>query len=183
MPIRRTVFLSHSQITALIRDKIAINVMQDYYRNHQGKPIVIVGVMKGAYVFLNDIGLWMQGENIYIDFVEVKSRRGKNIEPPVLVRDLDIDIAGKYVFIVDEINDTGATLNFLVENFKNRNPAAVRTICLIESKKSKHKADFFAKEVTGKENRFYYGYGMDDERGFGRNSNCVYYDEEIKDPE
>ena len=111
-------------------------------KDYEGKNLVLVSILKGSVVFMADL---MRAVSIpcSIDFMVVSSYGGGNTTSTGLVKiikDLDGDLSGKDVLIVEDILDTGITLSNLVPMLKMRNPNSVK-ICTILDKPSRRKAD------------------------------------------
>ena len=132
-------------------------------RDYAGKDLLLVSILKGAVVFMADL---MREVKIpfAIDFMVVSSYGGANTSSTGLVKiikDLDADLTGRNVLIVEDILDTGITLSKLVPVLKMRNPESVK-ICTILSKPSRRKADI-EPDYCGFEvpDEFVVGYGLD----------------------
>ena len=132
-------------------------------RDYAGKQLLLVSILKGGVVFMADL---MRAVTIpcAIDFMVVSSYGGSNTMSTGLVKiikDLDADLSGKDVLIVEDILDTGITLSNLMPMLKMRNPNSVR-LCTILSKPSRRKAeiepDYLGFEVP---DEFVVGYGLD----------------------
>ena len=132
-------------------------------RDYAGKDLLLVSILKGGAVFMADL---MRAITIPcdIDFMVVSSYGGANTETTGLVKiikDLDADLSGRHVLLVEDILDTGVTLSNLVPMLKLRNPSSVR-LCTILSKPSRRKADiepdYLGFEVP---DEFVVGYGLD----------------------
>ena len=122
-----------------------------------------MSILKGAVVFMADL---MRAVSIpcSIDFMVVSSYGGTNTETTGLVKivkDLDADLTGKDVLIVEDVLDTGVTLSNLVPMLKMRNPSSVK-ICAILDKPARRKTDIAA-DYRGFEvpDAFVVGYGLD----------------------
>src|SRR5919204_2213750 len=122
----------------------------------------VVAVLKGAFVFLSDLIRHMPGY-VSLDFMAVSSyAKGTTTSGEVrLLKDLDTTLDGRNVVIVEDIVDTGLTLNYLQEILRARNPRTLRTACLL-SKPSRRKVNVKV-EYIGFEipDRFVVGYGLD----------------------
>ena len=152
------VLLSEEEIRAKCQE-MGARISQDY----KGKNLMLVTVLKGAVVFLADLmrALDVPAE---IDFMVVSSYGGANTTSTGLVKivkDLDQDLSGKDVLIVEDILDTGVTLSHLVPMLKLRRPNSVR-LCTILSKPSRRKVDI-EPDYCGFEvpDEFVVGYGLD----------------------
>ena len=133
----KTVLVSEEQLKAKVAE-LGARISKDY----EGKNLVLVSILKGSVVFMADL---MRAVTIpcSIDFMVVSSYGGSNTVTSGLVKiikDLDGDLSGKDVLIVEDILDTGVTLSKLVPMLKMRNPNSVK-ICTILDKPSRRKAD------------------------------------------
>ena len=153
----RAVLVSEQQL----KDKVAqlgAQISQDY----AGKDLVLVSILKGAVVFMADL---MRAVTIpcSIDFMVVSSYGAGTTTTGLvkIIKDLDSDLSGKDVLIVEDILDTGVTLSNLVPMLKMRNPNSVK-ICTILDKPSRRKAniqpDYEGFQVP---DEFVVGYGLD----------------------
>ena len=132
-------------------------------RDYEGKNLLLVSILKGSVVFMADIMRAIKVPNA-IDFMVVSSYGGANTTTTGLVKiikDLDSDLTGKDVLIVEDILDTGVTLSNLVPMLKMRNPNSVK-ICTILDKPSRRKADI-QPDYEGYQvpDEFVVGYGLD----------------------
>ena len=131
-------------------------------RDYAGKDLLLVSILKGAVVIMADI---MRAVTIpcAIDFMQVSSYGSGTTSSGLvkIIKDLDQDLSGKDLLIVEDVLDTGITLSNLVPMLKLRNPNSVK-ICAILDKPSRRKADIKA-EYTGFQipDAFVVGYGLD----------------------
>ena len=131
-------------------------------RDYEGKELVLVGVLKGGFVFLADL---MRKISIPVDMDLIAvSSYGSATESSGVVRiikDIDVDVEGKHVLIVEDLVDTGLTLRHLKDLFRTRNPLSVK-ICTAFDKPSRRKVDIEV-EYAGIEvpDKFIVGYGLD----------------------
>ena len=132
-------------------------------RDYEGHDLLLVSILKGSVVFMADL---MRAVKIpcAIDFMVVSSYGGANTSSTGLVKiikDLDQDLSGKDVLIVEDILDTGITLSHLMPMLQMRKPNSLR-LCTILSKPSRRKADiepdYLGFEVP---DEFVVGYGLD----------------------
>lgn len=152
------ILVTQEQLSAKVAELGAI-ISRDY----AGHDLLLVSILKGAVVFMADL---MRAVTIPcgIDFMVVSSYGGANTNSTGLVKiikDLDEDLSGKDVLIVEDILDTGITLSHLVPMLKMRKPSSVK-ICTILSKPSRRKADIVP-DYIGFEvpDEFVVGYGLD----------------------
>ncbi len=131
-------------------------------KDYRGKEILVVGILKGSFIFMADLVREIEGK-VYIDFMQVSSYH-TNMESSgevIFVKDLSGDIRGKDVLIVDDIIDTGRTLEALVEALKQREPASIKTCILLDKKERRevnYNADYVGFVIP---DRFVVGYGLD----------------------
>jgi hypoxanthine phosphoribosyltransferase len=139
-------------------DELAARISQDY----AGKDLLLVSVLKGAVLFTADL-MRRISIPVTIDFISASSY-GVNTESSRKVqikKDLDTDIAGKHVLIVDTIVDTGETMNCLLNLLSERKPASLKVAALLD-KKSRRLIDIpLAYRGFEIPDRFVVGYGMD----------------------
>jgi hypoxanthine phosphoribosyltransferase len=130
--------------------------------DHLDSTPLLVGVLNGCVMFVADL---MKAIPIphEIDFVSVSSYRlaSESNRSPQLLKDLEKEIIGRDVVLVEDIVDTGLTLMYLQDILRARNPKALRTACLL-SKPSRRQVDVKV-EYTGFaiDDRFVVGYGLD----------------------
>lgn len=96
------------------------------------RPLVLVGVLKGAFVFLSDLARAIDLP-IEVDFMAVASYGGATRSSGVvrIVKDLDVDLTGRDVVLVEDIIDSGLTLRYLRKNLEARNPASLQVCALL----------------------------------------------------
>lgn len=135
---------------------------QEICRDYRGEDLVMVGVLKGAFVFLADLVRQVELP-LEIDFVAVSSYGSDTASSGVvrIVKDLDLDIKGKHVLLVEDIVDTGLTLKYLVGMLRERGPLSVE-ICALLNKPETRKVEIEVKyrgfDVPP---LFVVGYGLD----------------------
>src|SRR5690606_17114983 len=121
------VLISEEELQAKVRE-LAARIDADYV----GKDLLIVGVLKGAVMIMADLARAMHLP-VQMDWMAVSSY-GTGTKSSGVVRvlkDLDTDIAGRHVLIVEDIIDSGLTLSWLVNNLKSRGPASVEICTLL----------------------------------------------------
>lgn len=144
-----------------IRDKVA-EIGEAISLKYHGKPLIVIGVLRGANVFVADLIRKITVPMI-LDFMAVSSY-GNSTESSGAVRilkDLDEDIKGMHVLVVEDIIDTGLTLNYLSKNLKARGAASIE-FCTLLDKPERRKAPI---DVHYKgfdiPDEFVVGYGID----------------------
>ena len=144
-----------------IHDRIAA-MGEEISRDYAGKEPLIVGVLKGCFVFMADL---MRAVTVpcSIDFMAVSSYGNSTSTSGAVEinKDLSQDIQGRHVLIVEDILDSGVTLNYLTGYLKNRGPASIAIATLLD-KPSRRKADVSARYVGFEvPDAFVVGYGLD----------------------
>jgi hypoxanthine phosphoribosyltransferase len=165
-----TKYLSRHEIDAAVQS-LANRINNDY----SGKPVVLVGVLKGAIVFMADLvrHLKMDAE---VEFVRLSSygKARTSSGTVTIVKDIQADVRDKHILIIEEIIDSGRTLKFLYERLKSSGPASVEIVTLLD-KASKRVVDVPVKYVGRTvEDQFLIGYGLDLEEKC-RNLADIYY--------
>ncbi len=131
-------------------------------RDYAGKDLVLVGVLKGAVFFLSDLMRHLAGP-VEVDFMAVASYGSATKSSGVvrILKDLDAAIEGRDVLIVEDIVDSGLTLQYLLRNLGARNPRSLE-VCALLIKPERRKVDLDARYVGFEiPNRFAIGYGLD----------------------
>ena len=151
------VLVSREKIEEMLK-----RVSDEINRDYAGQEILMVGVLKGAMVFLADL---MRRINVpvILDVIVVSSYGVETQSSGVvlLVKDIDMDIEGKHVIIVEDLIDTGVTLKYLKDMFNSRNPASLK-ICAAFDKYERRKVEIDVDYVgISIPDKFVIGYGLD----------------------
>jgi hypoxanthine phosphoribosyltransferase len=157
--------LAGARVEVLIpEDRIRARVAElagEITRDYAGRPLVLVGVLKGALVFLADL---MRAIDlpVALDFMGLSSYVGKESTGEVrITADLTRPIAGMHVLLVEDIVDTGLTMRWLVEHLSGRGPASI-AICALLEKPTRHRTAvpirYRGFEIA---DEFVVGYGLD----------------------
>lgn len=147
--------------SSAIQNRI-VELAQQIDRDFQGNTILLVGVLKGSIHFLSDLARELKSDT-EIEFIQVSSYgSGKSSSGIVQIRkDLDTNIEGLNVLIVEDIVDTGITLNHLRELLATRRPKSLRVVSLLSKKDSRlvnPPVEYVGFEIS---NDFVVGYGLD----------------------
>ena len=150
------ILLSADQIQKRIAE-LAAEIRRDF-----PDDLHLIAVLKGAFVFLSDLARNMDG-HVSLDFMAVSSyaKATTSSGQVRLLKDLDTTLDGRNVIIVEDIVDTGLTLQYLQDILWARNPKALRTACLLSKpsrRKINVKVDYIGFTI---EDRFVVGYGLD----------------------
>ena len=151
------VMISEEEIANKVKE-LAKQIEKDY----EGEQLLVVGILKGASVFVSDL-IRKIDLDVNIDFMSVSSY-GNGTESSGTVRilkDLDVDTAGKNVLIVEDIIDSGLTLSNLVKELKIRNPKSLKLCTLLD--KPQRRTSNIPVDYVGFviEDKFIVGYGID----------------------
>ena len=151
------VLFTEAQIRDRVRE-VGAQISADY----RGESIVLVGVLKGAAIFLSDLARAIEVDNTF-DFVAVSSYgKGQTTTGAVkLIKDLDTPIEGKHVIVVEDILDTGLTLSYLRKLMLQHKPASLKIATCLDKPERRLvpiEADYVCFSIP---NRFVIGYGMD----------------------
>ena len=153
----KEVLLDEGQISETVK-KMGAQISKDY----EGKNLLLISVLKGSVVFMADL---MRAIKIpcKIDFMVVSSYGDKAVSSGAvkIIKDLDINLSGYDLLIVEDILDTGRTLSSLMEILKTRNPNSVK-ICTFLDKPDRRavslSADYMGAQIP---DEFVVGYGLD----------------------
>ena len=153
--------VTEEQIKARVKE-LGKKISDDY----RGKDILLIGILKGSIPFLCSLMWEIDNEKLAIDFMDVSSY-GSETESSgdvKILKDIDTSIKGKNVIIVEDIVDTGRTMQKLMEMLSTREPASLK-ICSMLNKQSRRvcdiKVDYVGFEI---ENKFVAGFGLDDDQ-------------------
>lgn len=152
------ILISEQDIAVRV-DELAAQISSDYADEGE---LVLVGVLKGAFIFLADLSRRLTIPR-HIEFIAVSSYEHGNVPSGAvrLVMDVRASIAGRHVLIVEDIVDTGHTLHYLIDMLESRGPASVRT-CALLHKEHKTEVDIevdYLGFTIGDE--WVVGYGLD----------------------
>ena len=150
------VLLSEEEIKAILKP-LGKQITKDY----EGKNLLLVSVLKGAVVFMADLMREIEC-HCRIDFMSVSSYTGTKSNGVVKFnKDLDVDIKGYDVLIVEDILDSGLSLSYIMDVLKLREPASLKICAFLDkptNRKVDIKADYVGAEVP---DEFVIGYGLD----------------------
>jgi hypoxanthine phosphoribosyltransferase len=156
-PDTMQVLLSKEEIAQRTRE-IGEQISLEY----EGQSIVLIGVLKGAAIFLADLARAIKVDNTF-DFVAVSSYGRARVSSGAvkLIKDIDNPIEGKHVILVEDILDTGLTLSFLRQMMLQHKPASLKIATCLDKPDRRLvpiEADYVAFKIP---NQFVIGYGMD----------------------
>ncbi|MGB9605810.1 MAG: hypoxanthine phosphoribosyltransferase [Bryobacteraceae bacterium] len=149
--------IPEEKILARVRE-MGAEITRDYPEG----PIYLVGILKGACIFLADLARAIQ-RPVRIDFIGISSYgRGKSTSGEVkLTKDLDCSIEGADVLIVEDIIDSGVTINYLVQVLAQRKPRSLRVVALLDKPSRRIRPVDLAYVGFQIPDHFVVGYGLD----------------------
>lgn len=149
---------------------LAHKISEDHKNSGNSLPPVMICVLNGAFMFFSDLVKDM-GIDCEIDFIRPKSYNGQDNSGGVkFMKELELDLKGKRVYIVEDMVDTGATMLEILQRVDSKKPAETRIVTLVHRKGSKHHVDYSAFEIG---DDWVVGYGFDD-NGLKRNYRNIY---------
>ena len=138
-----------------------------------GGGIVFVCVMKGGFMFFSDLVKHIEYP-IEVDFIKCSSYSGQEQKSLTLHYDIETNITDKTVFIVDDILDSGSTMNFLIKHFRTLGAKEVETVSAVYKENLDFPNHFYIYKQPENEDPWYIGYGMDDYKGYQRNLDTIH---------
>ena len=151
-------------------DSLALKIHHQYLFDNT--DLVFVGILNGAFMFFSDLVKKIQLP-MEIDFVRVKSYEGQNRKEIKFTKDLEVNIKGKHIYLVDDIIDSGYTIKFLMDHFKKRGAKKITPIAAILKENVVIKEALCILQYP-QNSPWFIGYGMDDEYGKFRNLDTIF---------
>jgi hypoxanthine phosphoribosyltransferase len=157
----------HGDIEQVLIDADAIQerlraLAKEIDQDYAGRPVLLVGVLKGAFVLMADLARYLTVP-VEFDFMAVSSYGSATQTSGVvrILKDLDLDIAGRDVLVVEDIVDSGLTLNYLVRNLRARGPASLEIFALLSKPDQSRVQIPIRYHGFAVPNVFVVGYGLD----------------------
>jgi hypoxanthine phosphoribosyltransferase len=147
-----------------IKNKVG-EIAYNIKKKQHNEPPVFICVLNGAFMFFTD--LVKQVGNCHIDFISAKSYNGTKQGEIRILKSIDIDIEGKDVYLVDDIYDSGNTMNRLIKHLQYNNLKSITPVTLFKKHYSNTEDLIYGFEL--KDEYFLVGYGLDGENGLKRN--------------
>lgn len=159
--LSKEVLVSEAAIAKRVAD-----LAEEINRRQDGRPLVAVGILKGSFIFLADLVRQLTCP-VTCEFIRVRMREGVNASSPREIHyDAPFDVDGKNLLIVEDILDTGITIDYLIQHFQQKGATSIQ-VCVLLDKKESHKVsvpvDYVGFEVPKK---FVVGYGLDFEERY-----------------
>ena len=149
-----------------IKDKIRElgEILTEEYKD---KNPVVVGVLKGVVVFYSDMIREIKAP-CQMDFMWISSYAGTQSGGMIVRQDVSCDITGRHVLILEDIFDTGSSLDFTVKHLMGKNPASVKVCTLLDKPERRREGITLKPDYTGFviPNEFVVGYGLDFNEGY-----------------
>jgi hypoxanthine phosphoribosyltransferase len=154
---RTEVLLSSRQISDRITE-----LGTEIARQHTGKRLICIGVLKGSFMFLADLVRAIPLPELEVDFIGVSSYQGTETSGVVrITHDLARSIEGEDVLLVEDIVDTGLTIRYLLDNLATRRPRSLKVAALLEKPSRARVAVPIEFKGFTIEDQFVVGYGLD----------------------
>jgi hypoxanthine phosphoribosyltransferase len=156
------VSLGETLVTAEQLQERVAELGEQISRDYVGRSLLLIGVLKGAVFFLSDLMRYIEIP-VEVDFMAVASYGSATDSSGVvrILKDLDAAIEGRDVLIVEDIVDSGLTLQYLLRNLGSRNPRSLE-VCALLTKPERRKVDLPSRYVGFEiPDRFVVGYGLD----------------------
>jgi hypoxanthine phosphoribosyltransferase len=156
------VLFEKSQIENRIKE-IGVQILNRH--KEENNPIVLIGVLNGGFMFYSKLVDQLALLDPQCDFIRVKSYRGREHEIPEIIIPSSLNIKNKFVYIIDDIYDTGLTMQVLKNQFMDLGASGVSVVTLV--KRAINEVDMPVNSLYGFEihDEWVVGYGMDDEEG------------------
>jgi hypoxanthine phosphoribosyltransferase len=162
--------ITHQQIQQRIKE-LADAISQDHKESEAILPPVLICVLNGAIHFFSDLSRAMT-INHEVDFVRLKSYDKRDNSGGILVtKNLEIDLKGKRVYIVDDICDSGASIMEMLFIVNTHFPATVKVVTLLKRKSGVDLTNYCGFELG---DEYVAGYGLDDDLGLNRELPDIY---------
>ncbi|MCK9477706.1 MAG: hypoxanthine phosphoribosyltransferase [Candidatus Muirbacterium halophilum] len=145
-----------------IKNRVA-EVAKQIDSDFANKDFILVCILKGAFMFTAELAKNIKSENVSFEFMAVSSygNEKRSSGKIKIVKDIDVDVQGKNIVIIEDIVDTGLTMEFLVGYFKNKGANCIKVCALLDKKdcrKVEARVDYCCFDI---EDRFVIGYGLD----------------------
>ncbi len=132
-------------------------------REHPSGPLYLIAILKGACIFLSDLARAIPGTPVRMEFIGISSYgKGKSTWGEVkLTKDLDVSVEGFDVIVVEDIVDSGITLSYLLQVFRQRKPRSLKIATLLDKPERRQrpvKVDYVGFQIP---DEFVVGYGLD----------------------
>lgn len=150
--------------------ELALEIEQHEDKYNDDQPPVFICILNGAFMFFSDLMKQYHGL-CQIDFLRAKSYNGRDNSGGVkIIKDIEVAIQGKNVYIIEDIIDSGETMKEVFFHLNSQLPKSINIVTLLKRKGSDHPMDFYGFEIN---DEWVIGYGLDD-NGLQRNLPDIY---------
>jgi hypoxanthine phosphoribosyltransferase len=161
--------ITQDQIQSRIKE-LAQQIEQHEDKHNHDLPPVFICVLNGAFMFFSDLLKQYHGL-CEVDFLRAKSYEGQDNSGGVkILKDIEVAIQGKNVYIIEDIIDTGETMKEVFLHLSSQLPNSISIVTLLKRKEDDHPMDFYGFEI---DDEWVVGYGLDD-NGVSRNLPDIY---------
>lgn len=151
--------------TYLTKDELQARVAElgdELAEKYEGKNPIFIGVLNGAYIFLSDL-MRQVDISCEVDFLKLSSYGDEKVSSGEVtdLKDIDADIEDRHVILVEDIVDTGLSINYLVDKLQKKKPATIATVTLLHKAEATHhdvQLDYVGFKIP---TLFVLGYGLD----------------------
>jgi hypoxanthine phosphoribosyltransferase len=149
-------------------EKVAQQIYSKHY--HDPEPPVMICVLNGAFMFFTDL-VKQVNLDCQIDFIRASSYKGRSQYDVQIFKDVEIDIKDKNIYLVDDIIDSGNTMNALIKYYTEYNPKSITPVALFK----KYTSDMECIHgITLTNETWICGYGLDGKNGLFRNREVIF---------
>ena len=151
-----------------IQNKVG-EIAYNLKKRHHDQPPVFICVLNGAFMFFTDLVKHM--EDCHIDFIRAKSYEGTTQGEIYITKQIEIDVTGRDIYLIDDIYDSGNTMNRLIKNISYGNPKSITPVTLFKRHTSKNPDLIYGFDLENE--YFLVGYGLDGENDLKRNQKYI----------
>jgi len=151
-----------------IQNKVG-EIAYNLKKRHHDQPPVFICVLNGAFMFFTDLVKHMG--DCHIDFIRAKSYEGTTQGEIYITKQIEIDVTGRDVYLIDDIYDSGNTMNRLIKNISYGNPKSITPVTLFKRHTSKNPDLIYGFDLENE--YFLVGYGLDGENDLKRNQKYI----------
>jgi hypoxanthine phosphoribosyltransferase len=154
---------------------LAHRISEEHKASGNAYPPVMICVLNGAFMFFTDL-IKDMGIDVEVDFIRAKSYKGNGITHPdgvEITKNIELDLLGKRVYIVDDMIDTGATMLEVIFRIEEKKPADIQIVTLVDRKDSRDDLPNNHTAFPNMGDDWFVGYGFDD-NGLKRNYRNIY---------
>ena len=165
-----SLYISKEELNQIL-DSLALHI-NDHYKHVDGE-VILVSILDGSFIFMADLVRRLDFD-FEVEFVKIRSYEGtESLGEVELLLELQKDIKGKHVLVVEDVIDTGLTIERFITQINGQSPASIK-VCALLSKPDVHNdiihIDYIGKEIPP---AFVIGYGLDID-GKARNLDAIY---------